>query len=113
MVGFIFREPALKVKLTQVASAAPEFVVSPLTGWVAGKIGAEWAMTFSLIFYLPWSPLLIVRSHLALFFVFFALASTYDLSAADGRYGYSSDEHHLIARTGARFIVTTRHQCHS
>ncbi|ODO00821.1 hypothetical protein L198_03148 [Cryptococcus wingfieldii CBS 7118] len=63
------------VGLVYLAAAAPTFFCGPIVGALADKYGAEWIMVPSMIFALPWLPLLLLKKSLAGFIVFFALAN--------------------------------------
>jgi DHA1 family vesicular acetylcholine transporter-like MFS transporter 3 len=58
-----------------VAASAPTFVIGPLIGALADKVGAEWIIAPSLLATLPWFPLLLLSKSLPGFIVFFALSS--------------------------------------
>jgi hypothetical protein len=60
-----------------VAAAAPTFLTGPIVGALADKWGAEWFMASSLLFTLPWIPLMLLTGSLPGFIIFFALASEY------------------------------------
>jgi DHA1 family solute carrier family 18 vesicular amine transporter 1/2 len=46
-----------------------------LTGWYADRNGTEWITFASLFLALPWWIITIIRSHLALFIIAFAIES--------------------------------------
>ena len=70
--------PAFDHQLTliSVAAAAPTFVTGPLVGSLADKFGAEWIIAPGLLFSAPWLALMILKSSLAGFIVYFALSQT-------------------------------------
>ncbi|WVF68416.1 hypothetical protein IAT40_003181 [Kwoniella sp. CBS 6097] len=62
------------VGLVYLAAAAPTFFAGPVIGALADKYGSEWIILPSLTLALPWLPLMGLKSSLAGFMVFFALA---------------------------------------
>jgi MFS family permease len=63
------------VGLIYLAAAAPAFFVGPVSGWLADKYGPEKVLVPTIIFCLPWIPLLILKTSLAGFIVFFAFTN--------------------------------------
>ncbi|WVN87705.1 uncharacterized protein L203_102893 [Cryptococcus depauperatus CBS 7841] len=65
------------VGLVYLAAAAPAFFAGPIIGALADKYGAEFLMFPSLIFSLPFMPLLLLKKSLAGFIVTFAFATLF------------------------------------
>ncbi|WVR08153.1 hypothetical protein IAU60_005199 [Kwoniella sp. DSM 27419] len=78
----IWNKDADFVGLVYLAAAAPTFFVGPVVGAVADKYGSEWLILPALALCLPWLPLMILRTSLAGFMVFFALAQVFIAAAA-------------------------------
>ncbi|WVQ95955.1 hypothetical protein IAU59_003054 [Kwoniella sp. CBS 9459] len=74
------------VGLVYLAAAAPTFVAGPVIGALADKYGSEWIIFPALVLALPWLPLMGLKSSLAGFMVFFALAEV-AISCAAGPAG--------------------------
>ncbi|OCF34316.1 hypothetical protein I316_03830 [Kwoniella heveanensis BCC8398] len=74
------------VGLVYLAAAAPTFFAGPVIGALADKYGSEWIILPSLTLALPWLPLMGLKSSLAGFMVFFALAEV-AISCAAGPAG--------------------------
>ena len=58
-----------------VVASAPTFVTGPIVGALADKYGAEWIEAPGLFLALPWIPLLILKSTLPGFILFYAFLS--------------------------------------
>jgi len=61
------------VGLMYLAAASPAFFGGPISGWLADKYGSEWIILPSVVFCLPWLPLMTLKSSLAGFMVYFAM----------------------------------------
>lgn len=61
------------VGLIYLAAAAPAFFCGPISGYLADKIGSEIVLIPCLVLVLPWMPLMILKSSLPGFMVFFAV----------------------------------------
>ncbi|EKD00126.1 hypothetical protein A1Q2_05562 [Trichosporon asahii var. asahii CBS 8904] len=61
------------VGLIYLAAAAPAFFCGPISGYLADRIGPEVVLIPCLILVLPWMPLMILKTSLPGFMVFFAV----------------------------------------
>jgi hypothetical protein len=72
-VSAIWNKDAKYVGIMYVIAAAPSFFGGPLAGHIADQVGAEWIVAPTLIYALPWVPLMTWHKDIAPFIVFYAL----------------------------------------
>lgn len=72
-VELVWHKDSDFVGLIYLAAAAPAFFCGPIAGYLADVLGSEVVLVPVLLAALPWMPLMILRSSLAGFMVFFAL----------------------------------------